>query len=92
MSRWILPRLSGRPIKHPGRHYRQIAEQALGRPLESRHPVHHFDGNRWNNDNTNLVICEDAAYYTLLEVRARLIAQSETDPSLFPWFGLYWSF
>lgn len=50
-----------------------IAERALGRLLESVHPVHHHDENRANNANTNLVICEDEAYHHLLHARMRIL-------------------
>jgi hypothetical protein len=51
-----------------------IAESALGKPLPRRAQVHHFDGDHTNNANTNLVICEDAAYHKLLHVRQRVKA------------------
>jgi hypothetical protein len=50
-----------------------VAEKALGRPLEEKHPVHHFDLNRANNANSNLVICEDEAYHKLLHQRQRAL-------------------
>lgn len=57
--------------------YRQehllAAEKALGRPLDQIHPVHHFDKDRSNNKNTNLVICEDRSYHALLHRRQRIV-------------------
>lgn len=52
--------------------HRLRAEAALGRPLPSRHPVHHADGKR--ADDSPLVICEDLAYHRLLHQRMRVKA------------------
>lgn len=55
------------------------AEKALGRPLPSGAKVHHADGDIHNNDNSNLVICQDHAYHKLLHVR--MVAKAVTgDP------------
>ncbi len=55
--------------------HRLIVEQAIGRFLAPRHPVHHVDNNPANNKNCNLVACEDQAYHKLLHQReAALIA------------------
>lgn len=51
-----------------------IAERALGRPLPRGAQVHHFDENKRNNANANLVICQDNAYHKLLHVRQRVKA------------------
>lgn len=51
-----------------------IATAALGKPLPKGVEVHHFDGNRHNNSNRNLVICESHSYHELLHVRARVLA------------------
>lgn len=43
--------------KYFGRHtHRVVAEQMLGRPLEKGEIVHHIDGNKRNNDPSNLMV------------------------------------
>lgn len=71
---------------HPRTHNRRVkehilvAERALGRYLESRHPVHHVDECVTNNSNANLVICEDSHYHKLLHQRRRaLLACGHAD-------------
>lgn len=51
--------------------HRYEAEQALGKKLPKNACVHHVDGNRLNNNHSNLVICPSHAYHTLLHSRAR---------------------
>lgn len=51
-----------------------IAERALGRPLSAQHPVHHVDQDKTNNQNSNLVLCEDNAYHQMLHRRMRAYA------------------
>jgi hypothetical protein len=50
-----------------------IAERALGRYLPNGAQVHHVDGNRLNNANGNLVICQDGEFHSLLHVRTRVL-------------------
>lgn len=50
-----------------------VAERILGRPIPEKHPVHHVDENRANNEPTNLVICESKAYHNLLHARMRAL-------------------
>ena len=51
-----------------------IAERALGHALPKGAEVHHFDENKWNNENTNLVICPSRAYHFLLHIRQKAMA------------------
>lgn len=47
------------------------AEKALGQQLPIGSVVHHIDGNPANNENSNLIICENQAYHLLLHQRTR---------------------
>lgn len=53
--------------------HRVIAERALGKRLPRKVEVHHVDGNKLNNANRNLVICEDHAYHRLLHMRTKVV-------------------
>jgi hypothetical protein len=57
-----------------------IAERALGKPLPAGAQVHHVDGDRYNNNPTNLVVCQDQSYHWLLHRRrAALIATGDPN-------------
>jgi len=61
-----------------------IAEKAIGYYLDAKHPIHHIDENRINNQNNNLVICEDQSYHQLLHYRMKvLLAGGILDKHLF---------
>lgn len=60
--------------------HRHIAERALGKSLPAEAEVHHVDGNRKNNANSNLVVCENKTYHFLLHSRARTV-QRGGDPN-----------
>lgn len=51
-----------------------IAEQALGKFLPPGAVIHHFNEDKTDNSNTNLVICQDTAYHFLLHIRQRVKA------------------
>ena len=49
--------------------HREIVEKVLGKPLQLNSVIHHFDENRENNRNNNLIVCQDQAYHLLLHKR-----------------------
>lgn len=53
--------------------HRIIAEKAIGKPLPESAVIHHVDGNKSNNDPSNLVICPDDNYHKLLHRRQRAL-------------------
>ncbi len=50
-----------------------IAENVLGKPLTINAIVHHIDENPLNNNNDNLVICQDRAYHALIHARKKAL-------------------
>lgn len=53
--------------------HRLVVQKAIKGYLPLRFPVHHVDGNKLNNSNNNLVICQDTAYHSLLHQRERTL-------------------
>ncbi len=51
-------------VKHKHMH-RVVMELHLGRALESTEVVHHIDGNKWNNDISNLEVMSQADHVRL---------------------------
>lgn len=51
------------------REHRLVAQEALGRPLPRTAVLHHINGVRDDNRNSNLVICENNSYHRLLHGR-----------------------
>lgn len=58
-----------------------IAEKALGRYINFPIEIHHFDSNKSNNKNNNLVICENKSYHKLLHIRQKILKLGG-DPNL----------
>lgn len=53
--------------------HRLVVERALGRPLRKEECVHHVDGDKANNKNSNLVLCNDWGYHQTLHRRDRAL-------------------
>ena len=48
-------------------------EKVLGKKLPPKAVMHHFDGNKTNDQSNNLVICENQEYHFLLHIRKRAL-------------------
>lgn len=60
------PSIKGAYAKHHGRHeHRVVAERMLGRPLQRGEIVHHIDGDRRNNDPSNLQVMTQSEHLKL---------------------------
>jgi hypothetical protein len=56
----------GRKLEHI-----EVVERALGKRLPKGAQVHHWNENRTDNRNSNLVICPNRAYHILLHYRTK---------------------
>lgn len=55
------------------REARYIVRKVRGKPLPPFAMIHHIDGYETNNAYSNLVVCEDMAYYKLLHRRTEAL-------------------
>ena len=53
-----------------------VVEKVLGKVLPAGAEVHHVDGGRRNNSNSNLVVCPSSAYHKLLHRRTEALEAS----------------
>lgn len=58
--------------KRLGRHeHRVVAEEVIGRPLQPGEVVHHIDGNKKNNDPSNLMVLPSQGDHARLHAELR---------------------
>lgn len=63
-------------VRRAGKQVREhvaVVEAVLGKPLPKGAVVHHANGDRSKNENSNLVVCPDDAYHFLLHQRMRAL-------------------
>lgn len=71
-------RYVGQKLEH-----RLVVERAIGRKLRRSEYVHHVDGNKLNNDPSNLVACQDGSYHMLLHRRQAALEACGDPGALF---------
>lgn len=59
-----------------------VAERVLGKRLPDGAVVHHIDGDKRNNQTSNLVICPSQAYHKMLHMRDASIINTGSPDNL----------
>jgi hypothetical protein len=52
-----------------------IVENAIRKSLPEKAVIHHANGDKSDNRNENLVVCEDAAYHNMIHARKRALKE-----------------
>lgn len=52
---------------------RKLIKEKFSLPEEA--VIHHIDGNTWNMENSNLVICENDSYHKVLHLREKALKE-----------------
>lgn len=76
--RWAFSKLrydGYKSYRDPDNHRRKV-EAVLGRKLKSNECVHHIDGDKTNNENSNLLVCT-LQYHQWLHAKMSLLWQQE---------------
>ena len=53
-----------------------IIEKALGKKIPPGSVTHHIDGDKLNNKNNNLILCDSIAYHSFIHLRMRALNHS----------------
>jgi len=72
MSRYVRKSLNGISC----REHQIVVKTVLGYMPKFPIEIHHIDENRKNNENNNLVVCQDHSYHRLLHKRAKALKET----------------
>lgn len=53
--------------------HQKVVEDILGKKLPKGAQIHHIDGDKHNNEPSNLIVCPDQKYHHLLHIRQRTL-------------------
>jgi len=68
---YILVNVEGKYIKQS----LLVVEKAIGKGRPAGSIIHHVDGDKGNDSNNNLVLCEDNNYHSLIHRRERMLKE-----------------
>jgi hypothetical protein len=61
--------------------HRLVAEQMLGRPLRPEEEIHHKDGNKQNNDPSNLQVMPSSYHHHALHRKNNIALRNPGEPN-----------